>query len=162
MCALDGRQRDALHRRMSGGRREALLEALRQPREVALVEAARATVRARPQGLEPALLVLAAQLPQPLGREAERLGEPAEMTLRVLGELDQDRVSLELSSSSNAPISVPPMNTSVLVPRTTTLPRDENQLVIGSPATLGNLSGSDLTIALEHATPANGLIVLYA
>jgi hypothetical protein len=39
------------------------------------------------------------------------------------------------------------MNTSVVVPRMTTLPRDENHCVIGNPRALGNWSGSDLGIA---------------
>ena len=41
-------------------------------------------------------------------------------------------------------MSVPPTNTSVVCPRTTTLPRDENQCVTGRPLALGNLSGSDV------------------
>ena len=39
------------------------------------------------------------------------------------------------------------MNTSVVLPRTTTLPRDENQCVTDRPLALGNLSGSDVGMA---------------
>jgi hypothetical protein len=73
MRALDGRKRDALHLRVGGARGKPLVEALGQPSHVALAETARATVLAGLERLQPACLVLASKLPEPLGRETERL-----------------------------------------------------------------------------------------
>ena len=94
--APHGRERYALHRGVSSGRCEALVERLREAGDLALAQTAWAAVLARPKGLDATCLVLSAELPESLRRHVERLGEPAEVTPRIRGQLDQDGVTLEL------------------------------------------------------------------
>jgi hypothetical protein len=61
------------------------------------------------RGFQAALLVVSAKLPEPLGRHVEHVGEATEMALRILGELDEDRVALELLAVLERSMSVPPV-----------------------------------------------------
>ena len=96
MSTLDSRQRDPLHRGVCGRRGEATLERFPQARQLAVAQTTRAAMPSRPERFETALLVVATELPEPLGGEAERFREPSEVALRVFGELNEDRVALEL------------------------------------------------------------------
>ena len=96
MSTLDSRQRDPLHRGVCGRRGEATLERFPQARQLAVAQTTRAAMPPRPERFETALLVVATELPEPLGGEAERFREPSEVALRVFGELNEDRVALEL------------------------------------------------------------------
>jgi hypothetical protein len=68
---------------VSSGRSEAPLERLREAGDLALAQTAWAAVLARPKGLDTTGLVLSAELPEPLRRQVERLGEPAKVTPRL-------------------------------------------------------------------------------
>jgi hypothetical protein len=88
---------------VSRRRSESLLEGLREARDLALAETARSAVLAGAKRLETAGFVLATELPQPLRRHVERLGEPAQMTLRIRRQLNEDRVPLELLARLEGP-----------------------------------------------------------
>jgi hypothetical protein len=94
-CTVE--RRDALKRRVYGGHGEALLERLVQLRELPIAQSTRAAMLSRTKGFEAALLVVATKLSE--GRSVERpnaVRQPAEMALRILGELNENRVALKL------------------------------------------------------------------